>query len=64
MIPLLRIGGVLVYSTCSIEPEENEEVVKIVVREFPFLKVLKQVSLLPFRDRFDGAYAAKLIREA
>ncbi|HEY0370222.1 MAG TPA: 16S rRNA (cytosine(967)-C(5))-methyltransferase RsmB, partial [Chthoniobacterales bacterium] len=27
VIPLLRTGGVFVYSTCSIEPEENEEVV-------------------------------------
>jgi len=63
-LPLLRIGGTLVYSTCSIEPEENEEVVKAITQEFPFLKLAGQVSLLPFRDNFDGAYAAKLIREA
>ncbi len=62
--PLLGIGGALVYSTCSIEPEENEEVVKAITQEFPFLKLAGEVSLLPFRDEFDGAYAAKLIREA
>jgi len=61
-IPVLKPGGVLVYSTCSIEPEENEEVVRLVIREFPFLKLLDQVSLLPFRDRVDGAFAAKLVR--
>lgn len=61
-IPLLKTDGVLVYSTCSIEPEENEEVVKLICQEFPFLKLVEQVSLLPFREGFDGAYAAKFAR--
>ncbi len=61
-IPLLKPGGALVYSTCSIEPEENEEVVGAILQEFPFLKLADQVSLLPFRDGFDGAYAAKFVR--
>ena len=63
-IPLLKAGGVLVYSTCSIEPEENEEVVQAIMKEFPFLKFVDQVSLLPFRNGFDGAFAAKLVRAA
>jgi 16S rRNA (cytosine967-C5)-methyltransferase len=61
---LLKIGGVLVYSTCSIEPEENEEVVRAITQEFPSLKFVEQVSFLPFRDGFDGAFAAKLMRAA
>jgi len=63
-IPLLKSGGVLVYSTCSIEPEENEEVVRAITEQFPTLKLVDQVSLLPFRDGVDGAFAAKLLREA
>jgi 16S rRNA (cytosine967-C5)-methyltransferase len=63
-IPLLKTGGVLVYSTCSIEPEENEKVVNAVTQEFSCLKFVKQVPLLPFRDGFDGAFAAKLKRAA
>jgi 16S rRNA (cytosine967-C5)-methyltransferase len=63
VIPLLKAGGVLVYSTCSIEPEENENVVNAILREFPFLKLAEQHSLAPFRDGFDGAYAAKLVRQ-
>jgi len=62
-IPLLKTEGVLVYSTCSIEPEENEELVRLITQEFPFLKLLEQISLIPFRDSFDGAFGAKLIRE-
>jgi 16S rRNA (cytosine967-C5)-methyltransferase len=62
VLPLLKIGGTLVYSTCSIEPEENERVVERVLQEFPFVQLDEQRSVLPFRDGFDGAFAAKLSR--
>ena len=61
VVPLLKAGGVLVYSTCSLEPEENEQVVNAILREFPFFKLVEQQTVLPFRDGFDGAYAAKFI---
>jgi 16S rRNA (cytosine967-C5)-methyltransferase len=61
-IPLLKRGGTVVYSTCSIEPEENEEVVRLLTQEFPFLRRVEEVSFLPFRDGVDGAFAAKLLR--
>jgi 16S rRNA (cytosine967-C5)-methyltransferase len=62
-MPLLKPGGVLAYSTCSLEPEENKEVVEQTLEEFPFLKLVEEKSVLPFRDGFDGAYATKVIRE-
>ncbi len=63
VIPMLRAEGVLVYSTCSIEPEENGDVIQQIIREFPFLNLVEERTVLPFRDRFDGAYAAKLFRK-
>jgi len=62
VVPLLRPGGVLVYSTCSLEREENEELVEHLAREIPTLKIEKTRIILPWRDHFDGAFAARFVR--
>ena len=56
----LKPGGVLVYSTCSLEPEENSEVVKEFLREHAGFKLESERELLPFADNVDGAYVARL----
>lgn len=58
---LLKPGGVLVYSTCSLESEENETVVDRLVSELPGARVLEKRSYLPFRDNCDGAFVARLV---
>ncbi|HEX4084529.1 MAG TPA: 16S rRNA (cytosine(967)-C(5))-methyltransferase RsmB [Chthoniobacteraceae bacterium] len=55
----LKPGGSLVYSTCSMEPEENEEIVRRMAREVPELKFQESRRTLPFRDKVDGAFAAR-----
>ena len=61
---LLKRGGVLVYSTCSLEPEENEQVVAHLLKEFTNFKLVEQRMITPFHDGFDGAFAAKFVRES
>ncbi len=60
VIRFLKPGGVLVYSTCSLEPEENELLVERLLNQFPRMRLADQESCLPFRDHFDGAFAARL----
>jgi 16S rRNA (cytosine967-C5)-methyltransferase len=62
LIPLLAANGVLVYSTCSLEPEENEQVLRGILDSASALNVAQEKCSLPFRDGFDGAFAAKIIR--
>jgi 16S rRNA (cytosine967-C5)-methyltransferase len=62
LIPLLRSNGVLVYSTCSLEPEENEKIARQIITEMPNLRLESETYSLPFRGGFDGAFAAKIIR--
>ena len=43
----IKPGGILVYSTCSVEPMENEEVVQRFLTNFPMYTVENARSFLP-----------------
>jgi 16S rRNA (cytosine967-C5)-methyltransferase len=58
----LKLTGTLVYSTCSLEPEENEEVIRKFLAELPEFTIVSERQLLPFKDSVDGAYVAVLGR--
>ena len=57
---VLKPGGTLVYSTCSLEPEENSEVVKEFLAAHQNFKLASENQLLPFADHVDGAFVARL----
>lgn len=73
---LVRAGGVLVYSTCSIEPEENEQIVRGFLvrhpefrlenaREFVSRALVTDegfVATYPHRHGMDGSFAVRLRR--
>ena len=59
---LVAPGGVLVYSTCSNEPEENDEQVKAFVARHPDFMLDTTRESIPFESGHDGAFAARLIR--
>jgi 16S rRNA (cytosine967-C5)-methyltransferase len=60
---LLKRGGVLIYSTCSLEPEENAGVIKQFLDNSAGFTLERERTLLPFIDGVDGAYVARLARK-
>ncbi|HVO72497.1 MAG TPA: 16S rRNA (cytosine(967)-C(5))-methyltransferase RsmB [Ignavibacteriaceae bacterium] len=73
---LVKKDGILVYSTCSIEPEENFEIVKKFLSNNQGFKLLNAaevfpaelidenncIQTLPHLHQIDGAFAAKLVK--
>ncbi|KAK8926575.1 hypothetical protein KSP39_PZI018149 [Platanthera zijinensis] len=73
---LVKHGGILVYSTCSIDPEENEERVAAFLCRHPeftvdpvhgfvppgFITVEGFCKTDPVKHSMDGSFAARLIR--
>ncbi len=73
---LVKPGGVMVYSTCSIEPEENWEIVSRFLSEHSEFKLESAantfpaeivdpngcIQTFPHAHQMDGAFAAKLVK--
>ncbi len=54
----LKVGGVLVYSTCTINRKENEACVRKFLDGHPSFMLDKELNILPGKG--DGFYAARL----
>ena len=56
----LKPGGRLIYSTCTINPRENELIVKDFLERHEEFISEKEVKLSPFDNGYDGFYMNKL----
>ncbi|MBQ3155133.1 MAG: hypothetical protein IJB88_07855, partial [Clostridia bacterium] len=60
----VKPGGTLVYSTCTLNKIENEEVVRGFLAEHDDFSLADEHTFLPFDGSGEGFYAARLVRKA
>jgi 16S rRNA (cytosine967-C5)-methyltransferase len=58
---MLKVGGKMVYSTCSIFPGENQKQVSDFLLTNSGFQLLEEKTLLP-SEGFDGFYMAQMQR--
>ncbi len=58
----LKKGGVMVYSTCTVLPAENNENVSYFLENNKDYSLLYEKTFYPHRDGTDGFYTAKIVR--
>lgn len=59
----VKPGGVLMYSTCTIDRLENEENTRWFLEQHKEFRLEKERQIFPFEHHADGFYVAKLVRE-
>lgn len=59
----VKPGGTLLYSTCTIHREENQENVAWFLQEHPEFSLKTQRQILPAEGRRDGFFLTRLVKE-
>ncbi|QIB69956.1 16S rRNA (cytosine(967)-C(5))-methyltransferase RsmB [Aminipila butyrica] len=58
----VKKGGVLQYSTCTINKKENEDVIKEFLRKNKNFSIVEERQFMPHIDKTDGFYVCKMVR--
>ena len=60
---LLKKGGHMVYSTCTLNKKENRKNIDRFLGEHPEFELIEDRTILPFEYHSDGFYMARLVKK-
>lgn len=60
----VKPGGILLYSTCTINPAENQENTAWFLQRHPAFQLERQEQILPGKGKNDGFFLAKMRKES
>lgn len=63
-IKMVKLGGELIYSTCTLNKKENERQVQRILKLNDNLKLLEEETIFGYKNNSDSFYIAKLKRTA
>ena len=59
---MVRKGGTLIYSTCTLNKKENERQMEVFLDEHPDFAMEKMRTYFPYEDEADGFFMVKCVR--
>ena len=60
---MVKAGGTLVYSTCTLNTKENDRQIRMFLSQHADFQLREEKTILPDRDHYDGFYISKLIKK-
>ncbi|GGA44433.1 RsmF rRNA methyltransferase first C-terminal domain-containing protein [Paenibacillus physcomitrellae] len=61
-VKMLKPGGTMAYSTCTFNRSENEENMRWLLAQYPFMELLEEKRIWPHQQAGEGHYVALLRR--
>jgi 16S rRNA (cytosine967-C5)-methyltransferase len=63
VLDYVKPGGTVIYSTCTVNRAENEEMVEFILKNHPEFDLLSEKQIFPGENGSDGFFLAKIIRK-
>lgn len=62
-VQLLKVNGVMVYSTCTLNKKENDRQIKAFLKNHPEMVLQKEQTCFPYQAHQDGFYMARMLKK-